>query len=256
MKSLFKWAAARWHVNPSLARLDGEVQTLAAGLPVGAAVLDAGAGDCRYRHHFLTQQYESADFGQVSGKAYGQITHVCDLRAIPVPGARYDAVVCTQVLAHVPEPLSVLKEFRRVTKPGGLLLLSCPLFFQENEKPHDYFRYTQFGLRHLLSESGWQIGRIDWVEGYYGTLAYQLGVAALALPLSPTAYGGGVLGFILVPFAAMVKLMAAAACQVFTWLELRHKHTFSGQCINYIVVARAAGLASGPGQTTVAGGQM
>lgn len=31
----------------------------------------------------------------------------------------YDLVLCSQVLEHIPEPLLVLKEIRRVLKPGG-----------------------------------------------------------------------------------------------------------------------------------------
>ncbi len=243
MRRIFAWAAHRWHVNPSLVRLEAEVSAFAESLKEGSAVLDAGAGDCRYRSHFGRHRYESADFVQVESKQYGDITYVCDLRSIPVPEARFDALICTQVLAHLPDPRSVLCEFHRVLRPGGKMLLSCPLFFHENEKPHDYFRYTQFGLRRLLSHAGFAIDRLEWLEGYYGTFSYQLGTAALSLPLSAAAYGGGLIGHSFVPVAAMLKIACAAGCQVFTLLELRHKQTSSGQCINYCVHATTIGAA-------------
>lgn len=238
MKGLLRWAARRWHSNPSLVRLEQEVRSFADALPADALVLDAGAGDCRYRSRFARQRYEAADFAQVTSKEYGRIDYVCDLRAVPVEADRYDAIICTQVLAHMPDPEAVLREFRRILRPGGILLLSCPLFFQENEKPYDYYRYTQFGLRHLLGRAGLTIERLDWLEGYYGTLSYQLSAAAVSLPTKPTAYGGGVVGLAAAGIAYVLRLAFAAGCQLFTWLELRHKHTASGQCINYIVLAR------------------
>ena len=173
----------------------------------------------------------------MTNKEYGQFDYVCDLRSIPVPDDRFDAIICTQVLAHMADPAAVLREFRRILRPGGRLLLSCPLFFQENEKPYDFFRYTQFGLRHLFERAEFKIERLDWLEGYYGTLAYQMSAAALALPCRPAAYGGGAVGHIVAPAAFLYKLWFAGACQFFTWLELRHKYTDSGQCMNYIVIA-------------------
>jgi SAM-dependent methyltransferase len=40
----------------------------------------------------------------------------------------FDLVACVEVVEHLPAPLATLKELCRVTRPGGLLLLTTPSF--------------------------------------------------------------------------------------------------------------------------------
>jgi hypothetical protein len=84
--------------------------------------------------------------------------------------------------------------FRRVLKPRGPLLYSGPLFYEEHEQPYDFYRYTRFGIRYLFYQAKFDIERVDWLEEYPGTLAYQLGTAAYALPRDRHGYGGGAIG--------------------------------------------------------------
>ena len=116
---------------------------------------------------------------------------MCDLAEIPVEDARFDHVLLTQVLEHIPEPARVLAELHRVLKPGGTLWLTAPLFYAEHERPYDFFRYTQFGLRHVLESTGFEVQELDWMEGYLGTLSYQARLMSRSLPSSPADYGGG-----------------------------------------------------------------
>jgi len=169
--------------NPSRHRLSQWVRKAAAvGKSKSFRVLDAGAGRAPYRHLFDHVTYETADFVQVSRKKYTEIDHVCDLTKIPVPDETYDLVLSTQVLEHVPEPVAVLREFHRVLKPGGQAWLSAPLFYAEHEKPFDFHRYTQFSWRWMAADSGFRVEVLDWLEGYYGTLAYQASMGAHVLP--------------------------------------------------------------------------
>ena len=134
----------------------------------------AGAGEGAYRAHFAQTRYEAADFQQVD-KPYGQLDYVCDLDSIPVEDERYDLVLCTQVLEHLPEPADVLTELHRVLRAGGTLWLSqAPLYFPEHEQPYDFYRYTSFGLEHRLTRAGFVLDSLDWLEGYLGTLSFQL----------------------------------------------------------------------------------
>lgn len=64
--------------------------------------------------------------------------------------ASFDAVFLLEVLEHVAEPQRALDELRRVLAPGGALVLSTPFVFEIHEAPHDYYRFTEHGLRHLL----------------------------------------------------------------------------------------------------------
>ncbi|MCB0121138.1 MAG: class I SAM-dependent methyltransferase, partial [Caldilineaceae bacterium] len=162
---------------------------------------------------------------------------VCDLHDLAVSDATYDVVICSQVLEHLPDPEHVLRELHRVLKPNGRLWLSTPLFFEEHEVPHDYYRYTRYGLRYLLEKSGFQIQQMAWLEGYYGTIAYQLKTMALALPRTPQDYGGDSISYLLLPFMVLLKVIFGGLTVFFTRLDLRYKYTERGHCKNYAAVA-------------------
>jgi SAM-dependent methyltransferase len=62
-----------------------------------------------------------------------------------------------QVFEHVFNPNEFLKEVNRVTKMGGVFLMTVPFVWDEHEQPYDYARYSSFGLKHILSENGFEI---------------------------------------------------------------------------------------------------
>jgi len=204
----------------------------------GQLVLDAGSGRAPYRKLFDHARYETADFLAVEGKKYTEQDYVCDLAQIPVEDARFDHVLLTQVLEHIPEPATVLAELHRVMKPGGTLWLTAPLFYAEHEKPYDFFRYTEFGLRHLLEGAGFEVREVDWMEGYLGTLSYQARLMSRALPSSPADYGGGLRGRALALVAKACKRLGRRVAGNLAALDLRHKFVGKGLPKNYQVVAR------------------
>jgi 2-polyprenyl-3-methyl-5-hydroxy-6-metoxy-1,4-benzoquinol methylase len=93
--------------NSSRFWLNIELGRFSSTVPAGHRVLDAGSGDQRYSRLFQHCQYESADFEQVD-KRYSPSTYVCDLSAIPVEDGRYDFVIFTQVMEHLPDPDGVV----------------------------------------------------------------------------------------------------------------------------------------------------
>jgi SAM-dependent methyltransferase len=224
-------------LNSSRVHLERFVGEAAASIAPGARVLDAGAGDCRYQRFFSHASYESADFCEVE-KPYAPVDYVCDLHSIPVEDERYDLVLLTQVLEHLPEPGEVLTELFRVLRPGGELWLSTPLFYAEHEQPYDFYRYTQFGLRHVVVEAGFEVVRLEWLEGYLGTVSYQLDMASRTLPLRPGRYGGGASGL----GAALVVLLLRPLFFVLSlWLarlDAGGRHVAAGHPKNYCLIAR------------------
>lgn len=74
--------------------------------------------------------------------------------AVPLRDGMADCVLSTQVIEHVPRPFEVVAEAARLLKPGGSLLLSAPQAQWLHEEPHDYFRYTKYGLMELARSAG------------------------------------------------------------------------------------------------------
>lgn len=222
--------------NPSRVRLDDFIAEAARSVPAGALVLDAGAGDGRYRHHFEHAILHATDFLQVE-KAYDleRLDFVSNLLALPADAGSYDLILCTQVLEHLSNPRIAIASFASALKPGGALWLSAPLFFEEHETPHDYFRYTQFALRLMAEEQGLVVERVSWLEGYYATLGYQLKEAARALkPLPkgvPRRWRHTLLLTALRPCFALLSFY-------FARLEMKHMQTRAGYNKNYVLVAR------------------
>jgi SAM-dependent methyltransferase len=136
-------------------------------------VLDAGSGRGAWRSTILARAdaCESVDLGP---RGDDRPTWVGDLMDMPeVPSARYDTVVCHQVLEHLPEPGRALSEFRRVLVPGGTLIASAPHLSRLHELPHDYFRYTPNGMRALLERAGFADPEIRTYGGPLSFLHHQ-----------------------------------------------------------------------------------
>lgn len=238
MSNLLRNWAKGVRVNSSRVYLERFVAAAGQLLHPDGYILDAGAGDSKYRRFFDHAHYESADFRRMDSMHYVDVTYECDLTSIPVEDARFDMVICTQVIEHVPDPTAVLTELHRVLKPGGMLYLTTPLFFAEHHAPFDFYRYTQFGLRHLAERAGFAVQRVEWLEGYYGTLSYQLERAAVELPLNPSRYGGGIWSVFIFLLALVLKPLFFALSLLFARLDITARNTVNGMCKNYALVAR------------------
>lgn len=155
-------------------------KTLAA-LPPGARLLDAGAGELKNRPHCAHLDYVSQDFCQYQGADGGspneglqpknwdtsRIDLVSDITAIPAPNASFDAILCSEVLEHVPEPTHALDEFARLLKPGGVLIVTAPFASNVHMAPYHYCTgFSKYWYEHHLPQRGFVIRELvpngDW----------------------------------------------------------------------------------------------
>jgi SAM-dependent methyltransferase len=95
-----------------------------------------------------------------------------DAHALALAEGTFDVVVCTEVLEHLREPQTAINEMYRVLKPGGALILTTRFLFPIHDAPHDYYRYTKYGLRHLLRQ--FEILELNEETTTVGTLAVLL----------------------------------------------------------------------------------
>lgn len=124
-------------------------------------ILDAGAGDCPYRHYFNSSNYHSMD---IKGNDH---TFLGNLEHIPVLDKTYDIILCTQVLEHVPYPQKVINEFYRILKPGGKLFLTAPQGWKLHGEPNHYFNFTKYGLALLFNDAGLSLVSIETQGGMF-----------------------------------------------------------------------------------------
>lgn len=156
-----------WHYEPWIR--DPWIQAQATALPAGSWVLDAGAGASKYRPYFKHCRYETQDFCQYQGplvRYVEPINYVCDITSIPLPDHCLDAILCTEVIEHVTDPMAVLKEFSRLLKPGGKLWLTSPLLSYLHMEPfHYYGGFTHYWYSHWLPKYDFVVGDIIPVGG-------------------------------------------------------------------------------------------
>lgn len=69
-----------------------------------------------------------------------------------IPAGTYDYIVCTEVLEHTLQPFQAAAELYRMLRPGGCLFLTVPFNFRIHGPLPDCWRFTEHGLRALLSD--------------------------------------------------------------------------------------------------------
>jgi len=120
-----------------------------AEIPAGARLLDAGAGEQKFKPFCAHLDYVAQDFGEYDGKGdniglqtgtwdQSKLDIVSDITAIPRPDASFDAVLCVEVLEHLPDPLSALREFSRLLKAGGQLIVTAPFCSLTHFAPYHF----------------------------------------------------------------------------------------------------------------------
>lgn len=151
------------------------IKNAAANTKEGLFVLDAGAGEGAWRNLFAHAHYRTQD--NCTGYAvwdYSNLDYNCDITNIPVDDSSFDVILLTEVLEHLPEPFLALKELNRILKKGGYLYLTAPQGWAEHLSPHDYYRYTQDGLRYLLEKANFRVEKVEKRGGYFKYIAYRM----------------------------------------------------------------------------------
>jgi SAM-dependent methyltransferase len=155
--------------------IERAVSGFGGSIAEGARVLDAGAGEGNYRKFFAKHRYCGLDLG-VGDAAwdYSRLDVVGDLARLPFPDGTFEAAINIVTLEHVTDPSRVVCELARTLVSGGRLLLIAPLEWEEHQTPHDYFRYTRYGLEFLLRKGGFTEIAIEPVGGFFRLLSRRM----------------------------------------------------------------------------------
>ncbi|MCB2155973.1 class I SAM-dependent methyltransferase [bacterium] len=163
-----------------------------AELSDGGRLLDIGCGAQPYRPWVEAAglEYVGTDWPKSIHEAQTGDTVTADLSQRPWPfgDSEFHALLCTEVLEHQPDPGAFLAECARVCRPGGTLVLTTPLLWPEHEAPYDFYRYTQYGLRHLFEQAGFEPEMIEPRGGWHTAMAQSLGLWSVKAVGKPWNY--------------------------------------------------------------------
>jgi SAM-dependent methyltransferase len=163
--------------------VDDAVGSFASSLPLGARVLDAGAGEGNYKSYFSAHRYCGLDLGVGDSQwDYASLDVVGDLSGMPFRDGTFEACLNVVTLEHVKEPARVLQEIARTLQTGGRLLLIVPFEWEEHQQPHDYFRFTRFSLAYMLNAARFEDVSIAPVGGFFRMLSRRMMYALQFFP--------------------------------------------------------------------------
>jgi SAM-dependent methyltransferase len=152
-------------------------------------LIDLGCGSAPFWPAVVEQvtHYDGFDLWPRSDK----VTLVGDIQGLAmIRDGVYDSALCIEVLEHLPEPAAAVAAIGRILRPGGVVVISVPHLSRLHDLPHDYFRYTEYGLRHLLGKAGLEVEELVTKGGLFTFLGHQLSTVLLAVawtlpPLKP-----------------------------------------------------------------------
>ncbi len=134
-------------------------------LTPGALVLDLGGNRIAKRGLFDIERYGlHVVYANLSTAKKPHVQS--DASALPFGEGRFDAVICSEVLEHVPNPVAVPAEIYRVLRPHGIVLICVPFLNKIHGDPYDYGRYTDFFWRKHMDEIGFRDIRIE-KQGFF-----------------------------------------------------------------------------------------
>ncbi len=138
-------------------------------LAPGMKILDAGAGELKWKKCCNHLEYISQDFCEYKGDENGkglqheewdinEIDIVSDIIDIPVQDSEFDAILCSEVLEHLPYPELAIKEFSRILKEDGILLITAPFCSLTHFAPYHYSTgFSEYWYKKVLLDSGFEI---------------------------------------------------------------------------------------------------
>jgi len=155
-------------------------------IPAKTRILDAGAGQLAQKKYCSHLNYVSQDFGGYDGKGdqnglqtekwdNSKLDIICDITDIPEPNGSFGAIMCVEVLEHLPEPILAIKEFSRLLQDNGFLVLTAPFCSLTHFAPfHFHTGFNRYFYEKHLTENDFDILEITPNGNFFEFIAQEL----------------------------------------------------------------------------------
>jgi SAM-dependent methyltransferase len=84
-----------------------------------------------------------------------------DICEKPLALGQFDLVIAEQVFEHVLRPDRAAANVYQMLRAGGRFVVSTPFLLKVHEYPLDLYRWTEYGMRHLLETAGFSVIATD-----------------------------------------------------------------------------------------------
>jgi SAM-dependent methyltransferase len=206
---------------------------------VTGRTLDVGAGNAKRYHFPAATEYVRMNTSLAQDQPGGPKTDLIGrAEEIPAADTAFDSIVCTQTLMDIFDAHKAFREFARVLKPSGTLLLTNSFIFERADNPHftlgtenndyHYWSVTDSALERLSLESGLTPIVVEPCGGFYSAM-YLLAFRYLLRRYSPEASR-------LAPLYGLVSKCVGSVCNR---LDRKNRHDAGTRFTdNWILVAR------------------
>jgi SAM-dependent methyltransferase len=155
-------------------------------IPAGFRILDAGAGELQYKKYCTHLNYVAQDFAQYDGIGNNaglqtvqwdntKLDIVSDITCIPEADASFDAIMCVEVFEHLPNPIAAIKEFSRLLKETGFLIITAPFCSLTHFAPyHFYSGFNRYFYEKHLIDNGFEILDISPNGNFFEYIAQEI----------------------------------------------------------------------------------
>jgi len=197
-------------------------------------LVDLGCGFKPYYSLFESniESYFGVDFNEAAEKHYGEDTKpdlVADICNTKLSDNSFDTLLSTQVMEHINNTESYLKECYRILKPSSFGIFTVPFSWECHAEPYDFYRFTKHGLKYQFERNGFEVIEIKPLEGAYATIL-QLTITSI--------YGSTIKQSI--PVRIYRKLQRLLFVPILNILALKLDRYFYNEklCLNYLVVVK------------------
>ena len=204
--------------NSDKVRVDWVVNQL-ENLPKGSKILDAGAGELRFKPYCSHLNYVAQDFAQYDGGGdsaglqtgtwdNSKLDIVSDITRIPVDDQSFDAILCSEVFEHIPNALEAVREFSRILKPNGILLITAPFCSLTHFAPYHFGGLNRYWYKHHLPELGLTITELTSNGSWFAFIAQELRRSRFVGRMYSSALLGLITRIAAIPLIVLLTLLA------------------------------------------------
>jgi len=83
---------------------------------------------------------------------FPNVNLIANISNLPFADNSVDAIICEWVLEHIKNPEMIIKEMKRILRPGGKIYVSVPFMEGFHSSPGDYHRWSKQGVKELLKD--------------------------------------------------------------------------------------------------------
>ena len=121
----------------------------------GSTILDLGSGASPYQN--IYSKYFSKRMTADMEIRNKKLDVIANSEYLPFKNGSFDVVLFSEVIEHVPNHILAVSEISRILNAKGYLVITWPFIYQMHELPHDYRRITEYGMKQILENAGFEI---------------------------------------------------------------------------------------------------